>query len=261
MWSDNAPLAAFIQPLGFDPGTRFCYGIGIDWAGIMVTRLSGLDLEEYFKKYIWAPCGVKSISFLPPTKWSGKGMAMTVRDPPHTGDIQLMKGTAMGRPMDPKVIGPNYMGGGGLFGTARDYLAFLRGLLRSADPSTPDERRVIKPETSKLLFIDSIPADPKHRPQIMKDVAKMAYEQHIHDPAVLTDGTGDNAGYGPALFINKIDSKFGRKAGSGCWDGAAKTYYWMDPTTGVAVRHLTDIRLHRCWPYRVCARSRACECG
>jgi methyl acetate hydrolase len=233
MWSPNAPIAAFIQPLAFDPGTRFRYGIGIDWAGIMVTRLSGLDLEAYFQKYIWTPCGAESMSFLPPRDWDQAGMAMTVREPFHTGSVKLLEGTAMGRPMNPDEIGPVYMGGGGLFGTARDYLAFLRGLLRSADPATPDSERLVQPDTFKLLFQDSIAEE--HAPQIRKDIATMAGNQHIHDPAILTGGTGEQVGYGPALLLNKVDSKFGRKAMSGFWDGAAKTYYWLDPTTGVAV--------------------------
>lgn len=238
MWSPNTPIAAFIQPLAFDPGSHFRYGIGIDWAGIMVTRLSGLDLEAYFKKYIWASCGITSITFLPPRNWDEVAMAMTVRDPFHTGPVKLMEGTAMGRPMDPDVIGPNYMGGGGLFGTARDYLAFLRGLLRSADPNTPDNERLLKPETFALLFTDSILE--AHEAEIRTDIASMAERQHVHDPAILTEGTGRKVGYGPALLINLVDSKFGRKAMSGFWDGAAKTYYWLDPSTGIAVSWTRD---------------------
>lgn len=40
---------AYVQPLVFEPGTNYTYGIGIDWAGFLVERVTGKTLEEYFK--------------------------------------------------------------------------------------------------------------------------------------------------------------------------------------------------------------------
>ena len=45
-------------PFGFDPGTSWSYGAGIDWAGLAVERVTGTDLETYFKRHIFAPLGV-----------------------------------------------------------------------------------------------------------------------------------------------------------------------------------------------------------
>ena len=39
-------------PLGFSPGHRWEYGIGIDWAGIIVETLSGKSLDIYFQDHI-----------------------------------------------------------------------------------------------------------------------------------------------------------------------------------------------------------------
>lgn len=240
MLSASASIESYMTPLAFEPGTRFLYGIGIDWAGHLVSRVSGLTLEEYFKQNIWAPCGIREISFHPPKNYEKGLMAMTIREPSNDGDIKLMKGTAMDRTYDTDKIGPIYSGGGGLYGTARDYLTFLRHVLASASAdSTSGVKPLIKPETFKLLFTDSLPDEAI----IRKDVASMASQQHIHDLALLTDGTGDHVGYGPALFINKKESKWGRKAGSGFWDGAAKTMFWLDPTTGIAVSSGLNQRL------------------
>lgn len=57
--------AALNQPLINEPGTRFAYGIGIDWAGFIVEKISGMDLEAYFRKFIFDPIGAKDITFRP----------------------------------------------------------------------------------------------------------------------------------------------------------------------------------------------------
>lgn len=239
MLGPSASIESYLLPLAFEPGTRFQYGIGIDWAGHLVSRISGLTLEEYFKEHIWKACGIKSISFHPPRNWKKDMMAMTRREPVHTGNIKVMEdteGRPMGRTYETDEVGPIYSGGGGLFGTARDYLTFLRHVLASASASASASANsnvtpLIKPETFKLLFTDSLPDDPK----IRAGLAEMATGQCIHDPALLTKGTGDHIGYGPALLINKKESKWGRKAMSGFWDGAAKTMFWLDPESGIAV--------------------------
>lgn len=39
--------------------------VGIDWAGILVERVTGLSLNDYFQRYIFEPLGLKNISFIP----------------------------------------------------------------------------------------------------------------------------------------------------------------------------------------------------
>lgn len=157
---------------------------------------------------------------------------MTERVPAHTGEIKLQQGNTMGRSMDSEDYGPIYSGGGGLFGTARDYLTILRHVLASSEPNINNTSPPLLSQKSfKALFEDCL--DPA--PEIRKDLAEMAKNQHVHDPAVLHEGTGQYIGHSPGLFLNMIDSKHGRKAMAGFWDGAAKTAMWLDPTTGLAV--------------------------
>jgi CubicO group peptidase (beta-lactamase class C family) len=35
------------MPLVNEPGAKFEYGIGMDWAGILVERITGLSLGDY----------------------------------------------------------------------------------------------------------------------------------------------------------------------------------------------------------------------
>lgn len=48
------PLTEALKyPLVFEPGTSWEYSVGVDWAGFMVERVSGMDLDAYMKKNIW----------------------------------------------------------------------------------------------------------------------------------------------------------------------------------------------------------------
>jgi len=57
-------LVALRAPLAFDPGTRWEYGIGIDWAGQMVERVSGMTLGEYFAEHVTGPLGMHATAYV-----------------------------------------------------------------------------------------------------------------------------------------------------------------------------------------------------
>ena len=51
------------NPLVFQPGESFTYGPGIDFAGLLVERITGQRLEEYMRANIWNPIGMKDVTF------------------------------------------------------------------------------------------------------------------------------------------------------------------------------------------------------
>jgi CubicO group peptidase (beta-lactamase class C family) len=51
----SGKLAALRQPLMFDPGERWEYGINIDWVGRLVEETSGQKLDAYCRDHIFAP--------------------------------------------------------------------------------------------------------------------------------------------------------------------------------------------------------------
>ncbi|KAH8431071.1 serine hydrolase domain-containing protein [Aspergillus melleus] len=53
------------RPLVNQPGTKFQYGVGMDWAGVLVERVTGISLEDYFQLFILRPIGIASITFFP----------------------------------------------------------------------------------------------------------------------------------------------------------------------------------------------------
>jgi CubicO group peptidase (beta-lactamase class C family) len=59
------PYEYLSQPLVNQPGEQWEYGINIDWAGVLVERVSGLRLNDYFQKHIFEPMGLKNINMFP----------------------------------------------------------------------------------------------------------------------------------------------------------------------------------------------------
>lgn len=220
IWSGT--VEGFTEPLLFEPGTRWRYSIGIDWAGILVERLSGQGLEDYFQQNIFKPLGIDDISFIPTPEMLARMQQTCSRD-----DAGKPVPCPSLRPIDNPNLG-QVSGGGGLFGTAKGYLRFLAGILASKE-----EGGIISPSAFKTLFTNALPPRGDDN-TCYADLARSAKQQTYHDP----DHVANDAQYlehSIGLVLNTRDSVNGRKAGSGCWDGAAKTQYWLDPTTGIAV--------------------------
>lgn len=58
-------VESYNAPLAFAPGMSRTYGTGLDWTGVLVARLSGLDLETYYQRHIFGPLGINDITFWP----------------------------------------------------------------------------------------------------------------------------------------------------------------------------------------------------
>jgi len=222
-------VEGFTQPLIFEPGTRWWYSIGIDWAGILVERVSGQRLEEYFREHIFEPLGIKHLTFIPTSDVQARLQQVCERG--ADGKLQHCEG--MRSTSNPNL--GQYSGGGGLFGTARDYLRFLRGILASGAGA---QGAILSQKAFKELFTNSLPARDGSN-TVHADIAAMAKRQTYHDPAHVNNDA-QYLEHSVGLVLNTRDSVNGRRAGSGCWDGAAKTQYWLDPTTGVAVSSYSD---------------------
>lgn len=233
----NTTVARYQTPLAFQPGAKWHYGTGIDWAGIFVTRVTGRSLEEYFQEFIFRPMKMTSTSFLPNASIKERMMSLT-QNLDNTGITAYpdnFKSIPFGldRESDPDKVGPCFAGGAGLFSTALDYLAMLRGIMASAaNEDGSSDSALLSSRSFRELFHDSIPSDAD-RSYLLEAMTGQTY----HDPILLKEKDDGirRTGHSVGLLLNFVDSCYGRKAGSGCWDGAAKTQYWLDPVTGLAV--------------------------
>ncbi|KAG7530861.1 hypothetical protein FFLO_04768 [Filobasidium floriforme] len=239
----NTTVARYQTPLAFQPGAKWHYGTGIDWAGILVTRVTGRSLEDYFQEFIFRPMKMTSTSFLPNASIKERMMSLTqnldnmgiTAYPDNFDSIPF----GLDRESDPDKVGPCFAGGAGLLSTALDYLAMLRGIMASAanDDGSSDSA-LLSSGSFRELFHDSIPSDAD-RSYLLEAMTGQTY----HDPILLREKEDGikRTGHSVGLLLNFVDSCYGRRAGSGCWDGAAKTQYWLDPVTGLAGVCMTNI--------------------
>lgn len=211
--------AGLMVPLASDPGTRWEYSIGIDWAGQAVERTSGLDLNEYFRVNICEPLGMSDTGFLLRPDQRARKAGVHQRTGETSFDVLDHETNQQ----------PEFFpGGGGLYSTGRDYLAFLRMLLNDG---MFDGAQVLRPDTVAELNRNQIGDLPV---TMMK-----SYDPRRSNDAELFPGVPKRWSLGYLITTERTPT--GRAAGSLAWGGIANTYYWLDPTTRVAGLILTQI--------------------
>ena len=198
---------ALSTPLMSDPGERWEYGINIDWVGKAVEKASGQRLDAYLRDNILAPLGMRDTGFNVAPAARERQAAMHVRQ----GDGSLQP-IPFGLPEEPEF----FMGGGGLYSTARDYLAFLRALLNGG---SGDGNRILKAETVAEMGKNQIGA-------LTAGVMKTAAPEFSGDVDLFP---GQELKWSLAFLINPKQGPNGRSPGSLTWAGLGNTYFWIDP--------------------------------
>lgn len=211
--------AALTTPLLFDPGDRWEYGIGIDWAGKMVEAVSGQTLDRYFQDNILGPLGMKDTSFkISPAQ---RARLASVHQRGADGALAPIEFEIVQEP-------EFHMGGGGLYGTAHDYLAFSRMIMQDGrGPGGP----VLRPETVALMAQNHIGA-------LEVGALKTAVPDLSNDVELFP---GMSKKWGLSFLINSQQAPTGRASGSLAWAGLANTYFWIDRTKRVAGVFLSQV--------------------
>jgi methyl acetate hydrolase len=211
--------ASFTAPLEFDPGDRWQYGINIDWVGKAVEAVSDQSLEVYFREHIFAPLGMSDTGFLISSAQKARVAPMFSRNQDGT-----LKPTAFEMPQRPEF----FMGGGALFSTPRNYMAFLQMLLHEG---TFAGAQVLKPETVALM-------QQNHIGDLNVVTLKTAHPETSND-ANLFPGMVQK--WGLSWAINTESGPAGRSAGSVAWAGLFNTYFWLDPSKHVTGTIMTQL--------------------
>ena len=211
--------AALTTPLMFDPGDRWEYGINIDWVGKIVETMSGQKLDRYFQEHIFGPLGIKDTSFK--ISSSQRARLATVHQRGEGGALAPIE---FGLPQEPEFL----MGGGGLYGTAGDYLTFARMIMQDG---TFKGVQVLRPETVALM-------SQNHIGPIEVGVFRTAMPALSHDIELFP---GMSKKWGLSFLINTQPAPTGRSAGSLAWAGLANTYFWIDRTKRVCGVFLSQL--------------------
>lgn len=151
--SFSASRDTITAPLVADPGTKWEYGTSIDWASQVVEHVSGLDLDSYFKKHIFEPLGIKSMTTKPETGVSGgvKARLAGLHQRGKDGNITAIPHLIQ---LDESKLEVQY-GGAGLFANAAEYCQILVALVNGGThPKTKGQ--ILKPESVEELFKDRL---------------------------------------------------------------------------------------------------------
>ncbi len=202
---------ALSTPLVADPGERWEYGINIDFVGKVVEAVSGERLDTYLREHIFAPLGMKDTGFKLTADQRSRLVAMHSRQP--DGSLQPIEFEI---PQEPEF----HMGGGGLYGTGPDYIAFLRMFLNGG---TLDGNQVLKPETVALMGKNAM---GDTRVVMLKTTNPARSEDAEFFP-------GLPKSWGLTFMINEQTAPTGRSAGSLAWAGLYNTFFWIDPSKGM----------------------------
>ncbi len=138
------------RPLQFVPGTKWQYSSGLTVAGRLIEIVSGQPYDEYLRKQIFEPLGVKDTAFQL-TESQAQRLATTYKPGTRPGEL-----VAVEIP-DPRVARlPNPSGG--LYSTADDMakfygavLAALRGHETPIDGLTSFAKAMVTPQTGELV--------------------------------------------------------------------------------------------------------------
>ena len=248
--SSNKLVERFSHPLVFEPGEGWSYSPSIDYAGLMVERVTNMSLEAYMKKNIWEPLGIRDMTFFLSTRpdMSARFADMSARG--ADGKVMYIEGYTpyldeKGNEM------ADCMGGHGVFATPREYIKVLKAVLRCGEGKEGD-----------ILSKESI--DEMFKPQLtekstesinstLKDDLVCGFPllllllrpplTHIYQVNRLMGGTPMESpkSWGLGGLIVLDDCPDGRKAGTMIWGGLPNLLWFVDRKTGLTGFYATQV--------------------
>jgi methyl acetate hydrolase len=213
---------ALKTPLMTDPGTRWEYGINIDFIGKAVEAVSGKRLDAYLRDHLLAPLGMTDTGFRIGDAQRKRLVGMHSR-----GEDGSLAPIPFELEQDPEF----HMGGGGLYGTAADYIKFTQMILNKG---RSNGNEVLKPETVALMGQNHM--GELNVTKLTSAVAFATNDVDLYPDMVKKWGLG--------FLINTARTPEGRSPGSLAWAGLANTYYWIDPA-----RDVTGVILMQVLPF------------
>jgi CubicO group peptidase (beta-lactamase class C family) len=220
MQSDLALMSTKLGqiPLEFDPGTKWKYGASIDVLGLLMQKISGQPLDEFLEERIFEPLAMTDTAFYVPADKQSRFAAnyyadgqggLIIRDDPNKSGYLHKPGLLSG--------------GGGLVGTARDYLRFL---LMIENDGEWNGQRILKPESVALMRTNQLP----------KGVDWIGFGEDKR--------TGVGFGLGFSVTVELGEKTEANRQDEYGWGGAASTHYWVSPQDNLIV-----ITMEQRWPY------------
>jgi CubicO group peptidase (beta-lactamase class C family) len=199
-------------PLNYQPGKGWTYSLSMDIEGYIVEKLSGQTLPDFDRDHIFLPLDMKDAGFFVPQEKRAR-FATNYRDDPQGNYVPVQ--AAGGPPTDYATQPTMPSGGGGLVSTAEDYYHFAQMLGNGGEF---DGKRILSPATVKLMTSNHLPENLL--------TGEFGIGRHIMRP-------GFGYGFNCAVVYDPADAALPDGKGTFFWDGAAGTWFWVDPTNDI----------------------------
>jgi CubicO group peptidase (beta-lactamase class C family) len=203
------------QPLLFEPGEEFAYGLSTDLLGYLVEVVAGQTLADFITENITVPLGMTDTHFYLPANKAGRLATLFA----HVEGKGLV--VSNGTESTIKLDSPNYpiegaqsyfCGGAGLSSTAGDYGRFILMLLNNGEL---DGARILSRKSVELMR-----------------TARTDWDN---------DSQADFAlGFRVISDLGKV-GELG-SAGSYSWGGAFYTSFWIDPAENLVGVFMSQVR-------------------
>jgi len=198
-------------PLLYQPGHGWTYSMSMDIQGYIVEKLSGQSLPDFLHDNLFAPIGMRDAGFYVPADKRSRFAAGY-----HEKDGALVaEPTENGQPIDYASQPTAPSGGGGLVSTAEDYYRFAQMLLNNGQLGGV---RILAPSSVRLMTSNHLPAELLN--------GQFGIGMHIMRP-------GFGYGYNCAVVFDPAEANLSDGQGTFFWDGAAGTWFWVDPTNDI----------------------------
>jgi len=207
-------------PLEYSPGDAWIYSVAIDVVGYLVERVSGQSYAAFVREKILAPLQMVDSGFQVSTDKRDRFSACYVL---KEGKLDLFDDPHN----SPWFTAPKLeSGGGGLVGTADDYLRFCRMLLNQGEL---DGVRLLSPKTVQLMTSNHLPAG--------KEIGELS---PVSDAFNESGYRGIGFGLGVAVTLDPARVGIPGTAGEFTWGGMASTTFFVDPREDMAVVFMTQ---------------------
>ena len=190
-------------PFVSQPGEAFVYGYSTDILGCVVEKASGMPLDDFVRKRITDPLGLKDTRFFVPPAERDRLASVYASG----ADRKIVRAPEGSAGQGSYVDGPrkNFSGGAGLTSTARDYARFLE-MIRNG--GALGGARILAPRTVALMT--------------------------TNQSGMLHSSTGLGFGFG-FQTVDRYGASGMAAIGAFGWGGAYGTIYQVDPKSRMVV--------------------------
>ena len=192
-------------PLNFEPGTDFVYHAGFVVIGVIIEKVTGKTLEEFYRERIFRPLGMNDTSFY--LDESKLDRFTTCYQPSLEGStwhlVVYDKAETSEKVKDPKVLFGAGGDMGGLLSTAVDYARFGQMLLNEGELGGV---RIISRKSVEIMTAN-----------------------HTGNMTIPMLKPGFGVGLGVGVYLGTSPDPIMRSPGTFGWGGAAGTTFFVDP--------------------------------